>query len=45
MKEAKEPKEKKEKKEEKGLNLKTLSKSSVWDLQENDVFRLLDAVE
>ena len=42
MKEAKEPKEKKE---EKGLNLKTLSKSSVWDLQENDVFRLLDAVE
>ena len=45
MKEAKEPKEKKEKKEEKGLNLKTLSKSSVWDLQENDVFRLLDVVE
>ena len=45
MKEAKETKEKKEKKEEKGLNLKTLSKSSVWDLQENDVFRLLDAVE
>lgn len=48
MKEAKEPKEtkeKKEKKEEKGLNLKTLSKSSVWDLQENDVFRLLDTVE
>ena len=42
MKEAKEPKEKKE---EKGLNLKTLSKSSVWDLQENDVFRLLDTVE
>ena len=42
MKEAKEPKEKKE---EKGLNLKTLSKSSVWDLQENDVFRLLDVVE
>ena len=45
MKEAKETKEKKEKKEEKGLNLKTLSKSSVWDLQENDVFRLLDTVE
>ena len=45
MKEAKDPKEKKEKKEEKGLNLKTLSKSSVWDLQENDVFRLLDTVE
>ena len=45
MKEAKEPKENKEKKEEKGLNLKTLSKSSVWDLQENDVFRLLDTVE
>ena len=42
MNEAKEPKEKKE---EKGLNLKTLSKSSVWDLQENDVFRLLDTVE
>ena len=41
----KEAKETKEKKEEKGLNLKTLSKSSVWDLQENDVFRLLDTVE
>ena len=32
-------------KTEKGVNLKTLTKSSVWDLQENDVFRLLEAVE
>ena len=25
------------------LNLKTLTKSSVWDIQENDVFRMLDS--
>lgn len=29
----------------KALNLKTLTKSSVWDLQENDVFRMLEAAE
>lgn len=27
-------------KQEKGLALKTLTKSSVWDIQENDIFRL-----
>ncbi len=27
----------------KTLSLKTLTKSSVWDIQENDVFRILDA--
>lgn len=26
----------------KALNLKTLTKSSVWDVQENDIFRILD---
>ena len=25
----------------KALNLKTLTKSSVWDVQENDIFRIL----
>ena len=40
----KEPNEKAEK-GEKGVSLKTLTKSSVWDLQENDVFRLLETVE
>ena len=36
-----------DKKEEnsKGLTLKALSKSSVWDLQENDVFRLWESAE
>ncbi|MDO4159503.1 MAG: hypothetical protein Q4D41_03490 [Prevotellaceae bacterium] len=29
----------------KALTLKTLNKSNVWDLQENDIFRLLDAAE
>ena len=28
--------------DKKGLTLKTLTKSSVWDIQENDVFRLWD---
>ncbi len=28
--------------EKKALTLKTLNKSNVWDLQENDIFRLLD---
>ena len=27
----------------KALTLKTLNKSNVWDLQENDIFRLLEA--
>lgn len=36
-----------DKKEEnsKGLTLKALNKSSVWDLQENDVFRLWESAE
>ena len=29
----------------KGLTLKALSKSNVWDLQENDVFRIWEAAE
>lgn len=29
----------------KALTLKTLNKSNVWDIQENDIFRLLEAVE
>lgn len=33
------------KEEKKGLSLKTLTKSSVWDIQENDVFRLWEASE
>ena len=41
----KETKTEKNEKTEKGISLKTLTKSSVWDLQENDVFRLLEAVE
>ena len=32
-------------KKEKNLTLKTLTKSSVWDIQENDVFRLWEAAE
>ncbi len=32
-------------KKEKTLNLKTLTKSSVWDIQENDIFRLWEAAE
>ena len=32
-------------KNEKNITLKTLTKSSVWDLQENDVFRLWEAAE
>ena len=32
-------------KKPKALTLKTLSKSNVWDLQENDVFRLLATAE
>ena len=41
----KETKTEKNEKTEKGISLKTLTKSSVWDLQENDVLRLLEAVE
>lgn len=29
----------------KALTLKTLNKSNVWDLQENDIFRMLEAAE
>ena len=29
----------------KALSLKSLTKSSVWDVQENDIFRMLDAAE
>ncbi len=32
-------------KKEKSLTLKTLTKSSVWEIQENDVFRLWEAAE
>ena len=45
MKETKTEKNEKTEKTEKGMSLKSLTKSSVWDLQENDVFRLLEAVE
>jgi hypothetical protein len=38
-------KETKESKENKALSLKTLTKSSVWDIQENDIFRMLAAAE
>ena len=27
------------------VSLKTLTKSSVWDVQENDIFRMLDTVD
>ena len=29
----------------KALSLKTLTKSNVWDIQENDIFRMLDGIE
>lgn len=43
-------KEKKEEKEKKEVNcqplsLKNLTKSSVWDIQENDIFRMMDGAE
>lgn len=41
----KETKTEKTEKTEKGISLKTLTKSSVWDLQENDIFRLLETAE
>lgn len=31
--------------DKKSLTLKTINKSSVWDIQENDVFRMLEAAE
>ena len=31
--------------DKKGLTLKNLNKSNVWDLQENDIFRLWEAAE
>ena len=36
---------KKEETASKSVNAKTLTKSSVWDVQENDIFRMLDSVE
>ena len=45
MKETKTEKTEKNEKAEKGVSLKTLTKSSVWDLQENDIFRLLETAE
>ena len=33
------------KQEKKALTLKTLNKSNVWDLQENDIFRIWEAAE
>ena len=29
----------------KALTLKTLTKNNVWDLQENDIFRMLDGID
>ncbi len=34
-----------EQSEKKVLSLKTLTKSTIWDVQENDIFRLLDSAE
>lgn len=31
--------------DKKSLTLKTISKTSVWDIQENDIFRMLEAAE
>lgn len=36
---------KKEETTSKSINAKTLTKSSVWDVQENDIFRILDTVD
>ncbi len=41
----KETKEAKETNEGKTLTLKSLTKSSAWDVQENDIFRMLSAAE
>ena len=29
----------------KAVSLKTLTKSNVWDIQENDIFRMLDGID
>ncbi len=42
---AKGNKESQEAKEENALSLKTLTKSSVWDVQENDIFRMMEKGE
>ena len=31
--------------DKKSLTLKTINKSNVWDIQENDVFRMLEVAE
>ena len=31
--------------DKKSLTLKTLNKSNIWDVQENDVFRMLESAE
>ena len=36
---------KKEETASQSVNAKTLTKSSVWDVQENDIFRMLDTVD
>ena len=36
---------KKEETASKSVNVKTLTKSTVWDVQENDIFRILDTIE
>jgi len=41
-KEAKAAKEEKEVKEKNVITLKTLTKSTVWDIQENDIFRIME---
>jgi len=41
-KEAKETKETKEVKDKNVITLKTLTKSTVWDIQENDIFRIME---
>ena len=35
----------KEENPSKAMSLKTLTKSTVWDVQENDIFRMLEAAE
>ena len=36
---------KKETTRKQSVSLKTLTKSTVWDVQENDIFRMLEAAE
>ena len=35
----------KEEQNKKAVSLKTLTKSNVWDIQENDIFRMIDGIE